>query len=228
MATKVKEEPKMLPGFSTAGRVSHLGMTDIVVAQPICPKSQIRGRMVNGRYEPPEVGLGDENDQLSGPGWVNRCIAKGHDPYWSTRQRVITRMTSKIDEEGDEVPVRKEILITDRMLNVTSVSTSTRVGSGNALAWKQKYFAYKPISDFGYAEVCHLSRCQKPITIVSKAYGQFCSEEHLSVCVADEEEKVLTRTNHEYATGEERMVARKRRDQLKAARDMEEWKRVEA
>jgi hypothetical protein len=214
--TATKEPLKTLPGHSTNTRHPDLGIKDIILAMPICPKSQIRGRFVNGRYEPPVIGPEDVNCQLEGGMWWRRCERdRGHDPYWTTRQRRVTKTTIVKDADGDSVPQDKEIIIEDRMLNVTSVSNSTRVNSGGGVTWKKRYFGFRDISEFGYEEVCHLSRCQKPITIVNKAYGSFCTQAHLEVAAAEEEEKIIPRTAHEFAKGEERAVARAKRKALK-------------
>lgn len=210
---------KRLPGFSTSGTRPNMALKDVILAQPICPKSQIRGKMVNGHYEPPEIGPDDMNCQLEGGQWWIGCEAKGHDPYWNVNNRIVTRTTFAIDEEGDKVPVEKRIVVEDKRLNVTSVSTSLRVGSGQAVRWKKRYFGFKPISDFGYEEVCHLSRCEKPIKIVSREYGAFCSQAHLQLVAAEENELILTRIDHQYALGEERRLGRRRARQLRNAVD---------
>ncbi len=214
-----KVAKKRLPGFSTAGSHPNVGIKDVILAQPICPKSQIRGRMVNGHYEPPELGPDDVSCQLSGAGWVNRCIAAGHDPYWSTSNRITTRLTYTVDEVGDKIPVEKRVVIEDKRLNVTSISASTRLGSGQSVRWKKRYFAYKNISDFGFEEVCQLQRCEQPVRLADKQYGAFCSQEHLQLVAAEENELTLTRVDHQYTVGEERRLARLRKRQLRNAVD---------
>jgi len=217
--TKAATKGKRLPGYSTARRRPHLGQKDVILAMPVCPKSQIRGRVVNGHYEPPEIGPDDTNCQLAGGQWWKMCDEKGHDPYWSTKQRVVTRVKYEVDAEGDKIPVEKRIVVEDKSLNVTSVSTSVRLGSGQSVRWKKRYFGYRPISDFGYAEACHLGRCQEPATIVSQPYGQFCSTEHLQMAAADDNEIVLVRDDHEFSLGEERKIQRLRKRQLRNAVD---------
>lgn len=215
--TAAKPKGERLPGFSTARRFPHSGMKDVILAQPICPNSQIRGRMVDGHYEPPENAA--TNCQMGGGKWWIACEEKGHDPYWTKRDRLVTRMTFKIDEEGDKIPIEKKVYVEERFLNTTSVSTSVRLGSGQSVRWKKRYFGYRPISDFGYEEVCHLGRCQNPIKLVDKEHGAFCSMEHLQLAAADDNEIILVRTDHEWAIGEEKRIQRLRARQLRNAVD---------
>jgi len=211
-----------LPGASGAGRFPDFGLKDVILAQPICPKSQIRGKIVNGHYEPPEIGPEDMNCQLLGGMWYKECEAKGHEPYWSTRNRIVTRVTYKVDEEGDKIPIEKRVLVEDRMLNVTGVSSSTRLGSGQSVRWKKRYFGFRNISDFGYGEVCHLSRCQQPVKMVNRQLGAFCSQLHMQLAAVEENEIALIRADHKYAedvTGSQTKAQRRRRRQLRNAVD---------
>jgi hypothetical protein len=216
-----KEELKSLPGFSGAGRFPDTGIKDRILAQPICPNSQIRGSInAFGRYEPPVLGEDSMNCQLLGLGqaWIRVCLAKGHDPYFRTVERIVTKMTSRVDEEGDRVPVKKEILVTDKMLNVTSVSSSQRVGSGGAVKWAMRYKGYRPISDFGYAEACELSRCEQPVKLVHKELGSFCSDEHLLRAAGEESERTITRVDKKNATpDEDRKWSRRKKRELREA-----------
>jgi hypothetical protein len=211
-----------LPGASGAGRFPDFGLKDVILAQPICPNSQIRGKMVNGHYEPPEIGLEDMNCQLLGGQWYKVCEEKGHDPYWSKRNRIVTRTTFTVDEEGDKIPVEKRVLVEDKVLNVTGVSSSTRLGSGQSVRWKKRYFGFRNITDFGYSEICHLSRCQQPVKLVSRQYGAYCSQLHLQLVAVEENEIALIRAEHKFAedvTGSQTKAQRRRRRQLRNAVD---------
>lgn len=221
MATKkLKNAGERLPGFSTARAHPNSGLKDVILAQPVCPNSQIRGRMVDGHYEPPILGPGDENCQLAGGQWWKLCESKGHDPYWSKRQVIRTKMTTAVDEEGDTIPVEKKIVLTDKVLNATSVSTSLRINSGQGVRWKKRYFGYKSISDFGFAEACHLSRCQEPATTFAQQYGAFCSMLHLQLAAAEDNEIMLSRADNPYLDQMDApKVRRKRARQLRNAVD---------
>jgi hypothetical protein len=217
-----KAAGKLLPGFNSQGRWPDFGMKDTILAQPICPKSQIRGKMVQGHYEPPEIGPEDFNCQLGGGMWWRECEARGHDPYFTNRQRIVTRTTFKLDDEGDKIPVEKRVLVEDKMLNVTSISSATRLGSGQSVRWKKRYFGFKNVSDFGYAETCQISRCQNQIKVVSKLYGGFCSQEHLQLVAVEENEIVLIRADHKYAVdadGSSTKARRRRKRQMRNAVD---------
>jgi hypothetical protein len=219
-------EGRLLGGGSTAGRWPDAGTKDIVVATPICPKSQIRGTIENGRFIPPDIGPDDINCQAGEiRQWWKECEAKGHDPYFRTISRITFKTTYTVDEEGDKIPHRKEVLREDRILNVTSVSTSKRIGSGRALAWKKRYYGFRDISEFGFPEVCHLSRCERPVKIVIAKLGAFCSQEHVEISAFEEtseDHEVMPKSQQKYALGEEDKLSRKRKQIIKRAyRDSE-------
>lgn len=219
MTAKTKSDLKLLPGHSQGVRVN-AAIRDVILAQPICPKSQIRGKMVDGHYEAPEIGPDDSNCQLRGGDWWVDCEAKGHDPYFRTQERIVTRPTYAEDEAGDLVEVStKKVLLRDRVLNVTSVSTNIRLGSGQAVRYKKRKFGFRSLEDMGYAEVCQYRGCQKPIRVKNARYGNFCSTEELQLVAADVEEVLLSRTDHGLDVGSETKSARRRRNQLRQAVD---------
>jgi len=212
---------KKLPGFSSAGTHPHTSLKDRILAVPICPKSQIRGKMVAGHYEAPDIMPGDENCQLAGGRWYLECEAKGHDPYWTTWRRVVTVSVDKLDEAGDLVPIEKRVVRTSRVLNVTSVSPSVRIGSGGAVRWKKRYFGYKEISDFGYSLVCDFSRCQLPVNFIVDNYGGFCGKQHLAMSAANDRGKIVTRVDQvdKYADDKKEAIQDRRTRELREAMD---------
>jgi hypothetical protein len=215
------EAPLRLPGFSSSRRFPHASLKDRVLAQPICPKSQIRGKLVAGHYEPPEIGPDDENCQLAGGQWWKMCEAKGHEPYFTNYRRVVTRSVDEIDEAGDLVPREKRVVITAKILNVTSISTSLRVGSGQAVRWKKRYFGFKEITDFGYSPVCDFSRCQQPVKFVVDGYGGFCGKQHLAMAAANDRGKTVTRIDQvdKYADDKKEAIQDRRTRELREAMD---------
>lgn len=210
---------KTLPGFSQGVR-PNAAIRDVILNQPICPKSQIRGKMVDGHYEAPEIGPDDGNCQLAGGNWWVACEDKGHDPYFRTQERIVTRPQYEEDADGDLVEVStKRVLLRDRVLNVTSVSTNMRHGSGQAVRFKKRKYGFRSLEEAGYTEVCQFRGCQKPIRIKNARYGNFCSSEELQLVAADAEEVLLTRTDSGLDTGSEKRSERKRRNQLRQAVD---------
>jgi len=216
MVEAKKETLEVLPGFSQGVRTG-AALRDIAVGQPICPKSQIRGKMVAGNYEPPEIGPGDENCQLAGGEWWVMCEKKGHDPYFRS-----VRMYSTIDiEEEDEdgnifvTGTRKKVRKA-RVVNATQVSPDIAHNSGKGLYRKLKYFGYKRLKDLGFQEVCQYRGCQKPPMYKAEGYGDYCSLEHLNLIAARQEGEYLTKTDTQgLNAGLEKMSDKKRQNQLR-------------
>ncbi len=192
---------KTLPGFSQGVR-ANAALRDVVLAQPICPKSQIRGKMVDGHYEAPEIGPGDENCQRAGGSWWEACEEKGHNPFFRNVERVVTRNVVEENENGErEIVGTRKFIVGGEELNVTSVSTATRLNSGQGVRIKKRRYGYRSLSEMGYNEVCQYRGCIKPITIKHR-YGDFCGIEHLQLIAADVEEVTLTRTDHDSVPGQ--------------------------
>lgn len=219
-----KEVLATLPGYSQGVRAG-AALRDVTVGQPVCPKSQIRGKMVNGNYEPPEIGPGDENCQLAGGEWWVECEAKGHDPYFRTIVVYRTVDIEETDENGDVFVVATKKKKTEaRVVNATQVSPSIMHNSGMGLARKMRYRGFKRLRDLGFAEVCQYRGCQKEPTYRSAGLGDYCSLEHLNLVAAREEQQFLTQTDVQgLNAGYEVQSARKRRKQLQETmpRDVE-------
>lgn len=223
-----KKELQKLPGFSQGVR-DGAALRDIVLAQPICPNSQIRGRMVDGHYEAPEIHPGDENCQLEGFGWYEKCEARGHDPYFRTAKRYVTVDIVEADPEtGEEYVVgTKKKVLEFRTPNVTRVSPDIMHNSGLGVARKMKYLGYKRLRDIGFAEVCQYRACMKEPQFRAAGYGDYCSLEHLNLVAARESGEALTLTDTQMLKqGLEREIERKREKQLRETmpRDVERIK----
>ena len=220
MATAVKSVLQKLQGYSQGVRNS-AALRDIVVGQPICPKSQIRGRIVNGQYEPPEMGPGDENCQLAGGEWWVTCAEKGHDPYFRTVKLYTTVDITEVGEDGEAyVTGTKRKIREARVVNATSVSPDIAHSSGLGLARKMKYKGYKLLKDLGIEEVCQYRACQKPTVYTAPGYGDYCSLEHLNLVAARQQGEFLTVENKDAQglnAGYEAQSARKREKQLREA-----------
>lgn len=213
MAPKVLEK---LPGFSQGVRPS-AALRDVILAQPICPKSQIRGKIVNGNYEPPEIGPGDENCQLMGGEWWLECEAKGHDPYFQHVRVYHTVDIEETDADGNVFVVgTKKRVVQAKRLNVTSISPDIMQNSGMGVARKIKYLGFKQLKDVGYEEVCQFRACQKPIVYKAEGLGGYCSLEHLNLIAARDERVFLTQENvNGLNAGGEQHSAAKRRKELR-------------
>jgi len=183
-----------LPGFSMGVRAG-AALRDVTVGQPICPNSQIRGKMVNGQYEPPELGPGMENCQLNDEGdWWELCTEKGHDPYFRNIPVYHTVDIEEVDETTGEVFVTgtKKRKIMTRSVNATQVSNNLMHNSGVGLARKMRVLGYRRLKDLGFEEVCQYRACQKTPTLRAEGYGDYCGEEHLNLVAAREEGEFLT------------------------------------
>jgi hypothetical protein len=213
----VKKSLERLPGFSQGVR-STAALRDVTVGQPICPNSQIRGRMVNGNYEPPEIGPGMENCQLDGAGWWERCEERGHDPYFRTTRIYTTVDIEEVNEETGEVFVTgtKRKVREVRTVNATQVSPNIMHNSGQGLSRKIRLRGYKRLEDLGFQEVCQYRACQKVPILRAAGLGDYCGEEHLNLVAAREEGEYLTRTDvFGLNAGYEQQAERKRQKQLR-------------
>jgi hypothetical protein len=217
MAT-VKQVLQKLGGFSQGVRVNG-ALRDIAVAQPICPKSQIRGRVVNGQYEPPDIGPDDVDCQLARGEWWVGCEERGHDPYFRTVKLYTTVDITETDENGDTYVVgTKKKLREARVVNATSVSPDIGHSSGAGLRRKMKYKGYRRLSDLGIEEVCQYRACQKPPMYTSPGFGDYCSLEHLNLVAARMAGEYLTLENKDHLglnASYEIVSERKREKQLR-------------
>lgn len=222
---KVKEALQQLPGFSRGVR-SGAALRDVTVARPVCPNSQIRGKIVNGQYEPPEIGPEDVNCALEGGEWWVKCEAKGHNPYFMERKVYHTVDVEEEDPETGEVFVTgtKKKVVKVLTPNAVQVSPDIMHNSGFGLARKMKYLGFKRLKDLGFQEVCQFRGCQKPPVYRAPGLGDYCSLEHLNLIAAREAGERLTLTETQsLSNGVERDVKRKRERQLRETmpRDVE-------
>lgn len=193
MAKKVMDK---LTGFSQGVRPG-AALRDVTLGQPICPNSQIRGKIVNGQYEAPIIQAGMENCQLAGGEWYVECEAKGHDPYFRTQTMYQTVDIEEADPDTGEMFVvgSKKRKIEVRTVNATQVSPSIMHNSGHGVARKIKYLGYKRLKDLGVSEVCQYRGCQKEPTVRVPGLGDYCDILHLNLIAAREEGEYLTAEN---------------------------------
>lgn len=211
MPSKVEE----LPGFSQGVRAG-AALRDVTVGVPICPNSQLRGKLVNGNYEPPDIGPEDTNCQLDEGEWWVKCKEKGHDPYFRTQAVYRTIDVEEVGEDGVTyvVGAKKKKTLT-RVVNATQVSPDIMHNSGQGLARKMRVKGFMRLKDLGFAEVCQFRGCQKPPAYRADGVGDYCSTEHLNLIAARNEGEFLTQTNVQGLNqGYEQQSEKKRRKQL--------------
>ena len=216
MAGKAAALLEKLPGFSQGVRVG-AALRDVTLGQPICPNSQIRGKIVNGNYEPPEIGPGMENCQLEEGEWWVACENRGHDPYFRTVKLYTTVDIEETDPETGEVFVTgtKRKVRTVRVVNATQVSPDIMHNSGVGVRRKINRLGYRRLKDLGFEEVCQYRACQKEPQYHSDGLGDYCSLEHLNLVSARQEGEFLSVTDVKgLNAGYEAQTARKRRKQL--------------
>lgn len=181
MATK--EELKKIPGFSQGVRVNS-AMRMIKLAAPVCPNSQ-RVKQSDGTFK--EIG---QNCQLAGGRWWEACEALGHNPYFTTTTYYET--VDIKDEEGFITGTKKKPVTVTRP-NINQVPVARRMHSGRGAINSIERKGRKRLRDIGYEEVCQFRNCQRPIDprCRSRAFGDYCSTEHLSLVAADQQSIML-------------------------------------
>jgi hypothetical protein len=216
MANIAKKALEKLPGYSVGVRAG-AALRDITLGQPVCPNSQIRGKIVNGNYEAPELGPGLENCQLARGEWWIDCAQRGHDPYYRTIRMYHTVDIEEVDEETGDVYVvgtKRKVRVV-KTINATQVSPSITHNSGQGVARKIKYLGYRRLKDLGFAEVCQYRACQKEPAYRSEGLGDYCSLEHLNLVAAREDGEFLSITDTQgLNAGYEAQSEKKRRKQL--------------
>jgi hypothetical protein len=210
---------KKLGDFSRGVR-ENAALRDVTLARPLCPNSAIKGKIVNGNYEPPDIQPGMENCQLEtdNGNWWENCEARGHNPYYRVQKFYTTVDVEEEDPETGEVYVtaQKRKVRKVEALNVTQVSPSIMHNSGMGVARKMKYRGYKRLKDLGYEEVCQFRGCQKAVEVHADGYGDYCGMVHLNLIAAREDGEFLTYTKTQgLRDGGEAHFEKKRRDQLR-------------
>lgn len=202
-----------LDGWSSGVR-ANAALRDVVLGQPICPKSQIRGKLVNGNYEPPEIGPNDMPCSLAGGDWWVMCADKGHEPYFTQGATYHTEDVTEIVDGVEYVVNTRKRIVRYKRLNATRVSPNVRHDSGTKVAKKVTYHGYKTLESLGFEPVCQFRGCQKPPTVRSQ-YGDYCDEAHMALVAANEQETFLPIPNGRTDVGAEKRIARERNQMLR-------------
>lgn len=114
--------------------------------------------------------------------WFEKCE---HDPYWSLSPKVLKTPVYETDEDGDmilkQTDVRTKML---RVPNVTEVVNSARSNDGKGIEKMQKK-GFKHFPEVNLAPMCEMYGCGRPWPVVRTEYGDYCTENHAKLCVAD-------------------------------------------
>lgn len=174
-----KQELKKIPGFSQGVRANS-AMRMIKLAAPVCPNSQ-RVRQSDGSFK--EVG---QNCQMAGGRWWEMCEQLGHNPYFSTKTYYET--VDIKDDEGFVTGTKKKPVEVTRP-NIVQVPVARRMHSGNGARNSIEKKGRKRLREIGYEEVCQFRNCQNPVSprCRSRAFGDYCSTDHLSLIAADQQ-----------------------------------------
>jgi hypothetical protein len=173
--------------FQDGGVNENAAIRMIKMVIPICPADpnpEILKR--DGTSVPNPRYTGEENCQqifkINNEGrWdVDKCIARGHDPYHTTFRKTIVE--DVVGEDGYVIETKTRVK-SEKRLNVIQVSDnvrhSTKMEVALALARGCKF-----LEDFGIEAPCEFRNCVKPVKVDTR-YGKFCSERHARLVGAD-------------------------------------------
>lgn len=115
-------------------------------------------------------------------GWEKTCE---HEPYWSLQPKVIKTPKYETDEDGDLVLVDTEIRTKMvKIPNIAEIVISPRHNDGRGVE-KQKAKGFIPVTSGGVAPMCDMYGCGRAWPAIRTNYGDYCSELHAKLCVAD-------------------------------------------
>lgn len=117
---------------------------------------------------------------------VAKCVELGHDPYYTTFKKVTEE--NIVDEQG-VVTGKREIVMSERRLNITQVSDNPRHSNGMdvqlELARGSRF-----LEELGYKSPCEFRNCTKDKKVQTR-FGSYCSERHARLVAADRNEIFL-------------------------------------
>ena len=117
---------------------------------------------------------------------VDRCIALGHEPYYTVFRKTI--LEDVVGEDGYVVETKQRVK-SEKRLNVVQVSDNPRHTSGTEIA-RAVGRGWKFLADFGIEAPCEFRNCTKPVKVDTR-YGKFCSERHARLVGADRKKLML-------------------------------------
>jgi hypothetical protein len=212
------KELKEIPGWSQGVR-DNAAIRMVKMIRPVCLHSQKEyeqtpeGRIIERRTPGQEP-----NCQTRGGAWWETCEALGHNPYyrkrvWYSKQDVFETdaATGEQVKTGDRV-VRHE----DEIPNIKQVPAHVRVNSGRGPQFRHDNRGYRYLPEMGFAEVCEMRNCQKPVKVES-LYGKYCSSNHAALCGADALGTNLQYIHGEFEQGKEVDLRMRRNRELREA-----------
>jgi hypothetical protein len=219
MATQ-SEPLKKIPGFSQNVRLNS-AMRTIKLNSPICPNSQAKYETTpEGKKVRVDRGLNEQNCQMGGGKWWIDCEARGHDPYFTSREWYTQEAVYETDEQGRELLVgQRRIRHSDRRPNVVQVPLARRMHSGQGVKNSMEKKGRRRLTEAGYEEVCQLRNCQNPVNKKwqTPAFGGYCSREHMEVVAADAQGLMLPQINGVTEGPQIEVVRQKRQRMLREA-----------
>jgi len=219
-ATKLKK----LPGFSQGVRIG-ASVRTVKMARPICPNSVIEmERTPDGKLIPAAISPGRINCQLEGIGWQAKCEALGHEPY--VTKKVWYTKKDEYGPDPDDPTSESQVLIGQKTIrhetsypNFAQVGLGVRLNSGQGVKRAVEVKGFKFPHEIGYQDCCQYRNCQKPVDPRhrSRAFGEYCSAEHLQLIAADHQGIFLTQTSTGLEGPEAEKIKQKRSKQLREA-----------
>jgi hypothetical protein len=129
--------------------------------------------------------------------WMKDCEhgPQGMGPYWSFSPKVINTPKIVEDEDGefvlDSVATRTKMVL---MPNIVEIPITMGFESGEGLQ-KAAHHGFKVLSDIGLAPMCEMYGCGKAWPLVGTDFGNYCTEIHAKLCIADAEGVLLIINN---------------------------------
>ena len=185
---------KLKPYPFTDGGVNEnaaIRMVKMVIPQcPADPRPEILKK--DGTSIPNPRYTGEENCQQvfkindSGKWDVDKCIERGHEPYYTVFRKTVVE--DVVGEDGYVTETRQRVK-SEKRLNVIQVSDNPRHTSGTEIA-RALGRGCKFLEDFGIESPCEYRNCTKKVKVDTR-YGKFCSERHARLVGADRKKLML-------------------------------------
>lgn len=184
-----KKEKKFIPKAPMGDRAELHNLRMIKMVAPQCDPCQ-----AEFRGDPDKGGFPTKR-------WWNDCP---HDPYFT----VVPAKTEivpvyKTDEDGRKLKVgEEEVVVADeyKRLNLRQVAQSLRINAGRGPEKKRNGFGFKYVQELGYEPVCEYRNCESP-SILTSAYGNYCSKLHARLIGLDVEAETVVLHGGEFGGG---------------------------
>ncbi len=178
-ALDLKSLPQNQIGVTELGNIR-----TVKLAAPICP-IRVGYSPDSPRFQPEYVG--EINCSFRGPEggkpWWTLCVSRNHDPYFTVNK--VETSEDILDDEGYVVKTRKKVTET-KQLNLVQVPLGLRYSSGKAVAASMMFKGRKPVTEFGYKELCEYRNCETDARLKTR-YGKYCNERHARLIGSDAE-----------------------------------------